>query len=243
MPYDGPIPEQPHFPTCFVAALLPCVDDDRRVTRLTTEPAAAVAALAALSFLACACGGGPAHNGVASLGKTTTTTRSSAPPASSPSGSSGLSEAQALKYAKCMRSHGLADFPDPSVMPNGGIGFSIEANGNSDLNPRSAQFQSAKQACQKDVPPGIAKTPAEMEAAALKYTECMRSHGEPDFPDPNGEGLIQVTDPTGVMDPNSPQFQKAQTACQKLDNGFDESMTASSGGPGGPSPGGGPAVP
>ncbi|MGP8206914.1 MAG: hypothetical protein ACLQVK_12840 [Acidimicrobiales bacterium] len=210
------------------------------MTTLTTRPVALGAVLTTLVVLAAACGGTPVHNGVASLGKTTTTAQSSALPASSLSGSSGPSQAQALKYAKCMRSHGLSDFPDPSVMPNGGIGFSLQGGPGSDLNPSSPQFQSAKQACQKDVPRGLARTPAQMEAAALMYTECMRSHGEPDFPDPNGQGLIQVTNPTGIMDPNSPQFQRAQTACQKLDNGFPESMTARS--PGGPGPGGGPAA-
>ncbi|MGH9105922.1 MAG: hypothetical protein ACRDZX_08820 [Acidimicrobiales bacterium] len=65
-----------------------------------------------------------------------------------------------------------------------------------------------------------------MAANALKYTECMRSHGEPDFPEPNAQGLITIN-PTRTMGPNSPEFQKAERACQKLDNGtFDEQMTS-----------------
>ncbi len=40
---------------------------------------------------------------------------------------------------------------------------------------------------------------------------CMRSHGEPSFPDPNAQGVIS----SGSIDPGSPQFQQAMQACQK----------------------------
>ena len=46
----------------------------------------------------------------------------------------------------------------------------------------------------------------------LRFSECMRAHGEPTFPDPvqhgNGVGL-QLKG----INPNSPQFQAAQKAC------------------------------
>jgi hypothetical protein len=64
-----------------------------------------------------------------------------------------------------------------------------------------------------------------MAANALTYTDCMRSHGEPNFPEPNAQGLIKFT-PTGILDPSSPQFQKAQTDCEKANNGgFDVRMS------------------
>jgi hypothetical protein len=50
--------------------------------------------------------------------------------------------------------------------------------------------------CTKDLPKLGPQTPAEKAAAsaeALKYAECLRSNSEPDFPDPNGQGLIQVS--------------------------------------------------
>ena len=136
-----------------------------------------------------------------------------------------------LKYAECMRSHGLADFPDPTVGSNGQPGFSISASGNSDLNPQSPQYQAAHQACEKDLPGGGNQTPAQQATAnakALKYAQCMRSNGEPNFPDPNGQGLIQITNPTGILDPSSPQYQRAQTACQSLDNGFSQQTNSGS---------------
>jgi hypothetical protein len=126
---------------------------------------------------------------------------------------------QLLKYAECIRSHGVSDFPDPVPAAGGGFAFRVAPG----IDPRSPspQFLSAEKACQKDVPPSLASlTPAESEANALKYSECMRSHGEVDFPDPNGQGMITITNPTGVMGPRSPQFQKAEKACQSLDNGL-----------------------
>lgn len=46
---------------------------------------------------------------------------------------------------------------------------------------------------------------------ALKLSECMRAHGVPNFPDPNGQGVIQGSG----IDPNSRQFQSAQQKCAK----------------------------
>jgi hypothetical protein len=46
---------------------------------------------------------------------------------------------------------------------------------------------------------------------ALKLSQCMRAHGVPNFPDPNGQGVIQGSG----IDPNSRQFQKAQQTCAK----------------------------
>ena len=48
-----------------------------------------------------------------------------------------------------------------------------------------------------------------------KFSACMRAHGEPNFPDPNSQGAIQIGPSSGI-DPGSPKFQAAQTACQKL---------------------------
>jgi hypothetical protein len=54
----------------------------------------------------------------------------------------------ALKFAQCMRAHGVSDFPDPSA--NGGI--RIRAGQGSDLDPNNPTFKAAQQACQKDLP-------------------------------------------------------------------------------------------
>jgi hypothetical protein len=55
-------------------------------------------------------------------------------------------------------------------------------------------------------------------AAVVKYSECMRNHGVPDYPDPNAQ-----TDKVGAValeqagvDPDSTQFQAASKVCSHL---------------------------
>ena len=54
----------------------------------------------------------------------------------------------ALKYSKCMRAHGIKDFPDPTS--NGGL--QIQVHPGSDLAPNNPTFQKAQQACKGDLP-------------------------------------------------------------------------------------------
>jgi hypothetical protein len=52
-------------------------------------------------------------------------------------------------------------------------------------------------------------------ADGAKYSACMRKHGVTNFPDPNGQGVITIHSGMGI-DPGSPAFTSARTACQKL---------------------------
>jgi hypothetical protein len=56
---------------------------------------------------------------------------------------------QLLKFAACMRAHGIANFPDPTTA-SGGVGLSLGKG----INPSSPQFRSAQQACRKLMPGG-----------------------------------------------------------------------------------------
>jgi hypothetical protein len=56
---------------------------------------------------------------------------------------------QVLAFSKCMRTHGIKDFPDPS---NGGLP-PIQPVG--DLDPNSPLFQTAYKACERHLPPGL----------------------------------------------------------------------------------------
>jgi hypothetical protein len=51
--------------------------------------------------------------------------------------------------------------------------------------------------------------------AFLRFSECMRAHGVPNFPDPPGGGGIHIT-PGDGLDPQAPAFQAAQQTCHKL---------------------------
>ena len=47
--------------------------------------------------------------------------------------------AQFLAYARCVRSHGVSDFPDPSS--SGGVGITLHGGPGSDLNPNNPTFE------------------------------------------------------------------------------------------------------
>lgn len=197
--------------------------------------------VAGLGLLAAGCGGGKPAPSVASLATTSTPTGApsgsataggggagggSGPATSSSGGSAnsvgiaiaGSSVEQLTKFAACMRQNGEPSFPDPNAQ--GQISISSAAG----IDPSSAQFQQAQQACQKDMPnKGAPPSPAQqaqMRRQALAFSACMRSHGEPNFPDPQfgsgGNASIKISAGAGTgLDPQSPQFQAAQTACQK----------------------------
>ena len=50
-------------------------------------------------------------------------------------------------------------------------------------------------------------------AKALEYSDCMRAHGVPNFPDPNSTG---ARGPSSGMNPALPAFRAAAKGCAKL---------------------------
>jgi len=127
--------------------------------------------------------------------------------------SAGIDSAQGIEFAGCMRSHGLADFPDP--IPGHGMQFNLPSG----LSPRSPAFLSAQSACRHLVVPpqdkGGGGVSAGERSADLKLAQCMRSHGVPNYPDPtyrNGRPTGQPLTVYGI-NPDSPAVQSAERAC------------------------------
>ena len=169
---------------------------------------------------------------------------------SSPSSAAASSPQDAmLKFARCMRQHGI-NFPDPTA--SGQVSIHIS-------NPQA--FDAAQNACAKYRDAGRKSlTPAQQakfQDQALQFARCMRAHGV-NIPDPqttgNG-GAIEIhkqvgsggaSGPAGPSsggpDPSSPTFQAAQKACQSLlgkgPGGPGFAVHASGPGPGGDKPGG-----
>ena len=56
---------------------------------------------------------------------------------------------------------------------------------------------------------------ASTRAASLGYSECMRTHGVPNFPDPSPGHGFQFSANSGI-NPQAPAFQSADRSCQKL---------------------------
>jgi hypothetical protein len=77
-------------------------------------------------------------------------------------------------------------------------------------------------------PAASSASPQKGEAGLLAYSECIRSHGVPDFPDPVGNALQVRVSPGSDLDPNAPQMQAAQKACKSLQPGGTQGNTISS---------------
>jgi hypothetical protein len=97
-----------------------------------------------------------------------------------------------MKFAQCMRDNGVSAFPDPDA--SGAFTIDQIANGSS-VDTRSAAFQQALTAC-KDLEPagftGTKRTPQQQENA-IKFAQCIRDNGVPDFPDPTADGPLVDT--------------------------------------------------
>jgi hypothetical protein len=122
----------------------------------------------------------------------------------------------ALKFSGCMRSHGVKDFPDPQTHAGGGISLTIKKGANT-LSPDSPVFKAAQSACRKYAPnggKGPQLSPAQQQQF-LRYAQCIRTHGVPNFPDPDFSGGGVRMKFVGVG-PGSPGFDRAQRACQSL---------------------------
>jgi hypothetical protein len=149
----------------------------------------------------------------------------------SPAGKASADPAvQALAYAKCMRSHGIPDYPDPKVNSNsGGTGVSQEVGTRGDLNPSNPAFKAASQACRSLSPAGAnpPQQSAQELATDVKFATCMRSHGYPSFPDPDPKGVFNLP---AAVNPNSAQFGSATNTCQKQTNIHSLNMSQGNGG-------------
>jgi len=168
-----------------------------------------VAALGGLVFAAAGCGGSKGPT-VASLG--TTTTAGQQATSARPS---------AASLATCLTSHGIAAAVGSGAGGSSGSHITIAGvtvTGNAD--PGSPQFQAAVQACRKFLPGGGPPqlTPAQQAAASkamLRFAECMRAHGLPNFPDPNSDGRFPLSGLRGVG-PSSPLAASAFKKCESL---------------------------
>ncbi|HUA46635.1 MAG TPA: hypothetical protein VMA77_15495 [Solirubrobacteraceae bacterium] len=147
-------------------------------------------------------------------------------PSSAQTSTNATNAALLVKYAGCMRAHGVPGFPDPSTSQDGDNSFGVDGynfNLPANLNTQSPAYESADKACDRLIGlggSGPARNPAlvaKAREAALAHAQCMRQHGVPNFPDPTvsgGGGGITVSSGGPGIDPQSPAFQQAQKTCQ-----------------------------
>jgi hypothetical protein len=170
-----------------------------------TRHAAIVALIAGLAVIAAGCG---------SKGPSTTTGQSA-----QSNQQDGVSQAYA--FSRCMRSHGLPNFPDPKVsVGQGHTSVGIAVNPSETSSPK---FNSAQKACQ-----GILPTPNGHSAqhsgpskqVLLAFARCMRSKGIQAFPDPDAQGQLRLPAVIAAgVDIHSHQFLDAATSCVGVTHG------------------------
>lgn len=165
-----------------------------------------LAAAGALALLAAGCGGGSSPH-VANVASSTTT-------ATTPQ--TGL-----VAYAQCMRTHGVASFPDP----DGSAGISkAQVVAAATRNPN--KFRAASTACHDLLPnSGLGPTQSAQQqrtqlADELSFARCMRSHGLARFPDPNARtGLTVAMVEAQGIDVHSPAVLRIVQKCLPASHG------------------------
>jgi hypothetical protein len=108
----------------------------------------------------------------------------------------------ALKFAECMRQHGVPNFRDPA--PSG------EGSTIGKVDKRSPAFRTAQERCRGLQARIAAAKPAKSSGEQLRYAECMRTHGVTNFPDPLPGGGFSFP---STINPQSPTFRAANDAC------------------------------
>ncbi len=139
-------------------------------------------------------------------------------PATQGPSAAAAAQRQMMAYARCMRSHGIPDYPDPR---NGGYQAQASptrmvVNGVT-LKESQAQIRSSQNACRKyeQAAAGGGAPDPQLQRQALAFAQCMRAHGVPSFPDPKVTGhSIRMAVPASAG--QSPLFKTAQRACQSL---------------------------
>jgi hypothetical protein len=175
--------------------------------------AAAIAAL-----VVAGCGGSSSGAGVAQIKSkvhtdATTTAKRALRPKTKPS---------ALAFSRCMRAHGVADFPDPrssgQIPIKSAGGMTRGPSGGFTANPNSPGYETASKDCRSlaDATPVTQGQSNPIMAAQLKFADCMRTHGVPNYPDPTSSGEVGNNGAIRGVNPSSPAVQGAERTCGRF---------------------------
>ena len=177
--------------------------------------------VAAIAIGLAACSGSSSPH-VASLGTTTSSGTSGAGNAATNGDGSGGSPTTLPHrnptgllddWTTCMRSHGDPDQVDPTVDADGVIQITLgDSSGIRGPNGEATSCATYLTAAQTALRGGN-PVPTPNQAALLKFSQCMRANGIPDYPDPTtGNGAVHAT-PGSDLNPDNPTFQHATTVC------------------------------
>ncbi len=185
----------------------------RRAWRPPARAAAAVIAAAALATLA-ACGGSPPAG-------------SGAPKSGAPATSATTSTGKELAFARCVRIHGVPNYPDP------GSGGQVVKETAQQLGVSNSRLQTAMNSCEHLLPNtgNVDDDPAALHkwwSQMQHFAQCMHARGVPNWPGPTsypqdpvrptfnlhaaGIGFHQGAQPGYIV--NSPQIEAQVRHCE-----------------------------
>ena len=175
--------------------------------RTRSLPARAIAGVGALivAVTVAACGSGGSQHSANTIPR--------APGGGSQPAAAPANEQASIATAlACVRQHG-ANIPDPQIDANGQVHFDQAGI----AAVPQAVAQAAEHACADLIAKAVASVPKDPNLVAdrVKFAQCMRQHGVPDFPDPDPTtGQFSGANQAALK--SSPQFSAAQQACQNL---------------------------
>ncbi|WP_405801137.1 hypothetical protein [Streptomyces sp. NBC_01506] len=127
---------------------------------------------------------------------------------SGPDASPTSMEERGLAYAECMRENGVTKFPDPAE------GGGIKLDPSSGVDPESAEFNKAEEACVDLSPQGMGDGGGTLDSTKVAaWATCIRENGVPDFADPKiVGGAMEIN--MGEVSMEDDAFKKAQDTCR-----------------------------
>jgi hypothetical protein len=169
----------------------------RRPGRARAAAVITVIATAALPAAACSSGSPP-----------------SAGASGSPQAAGSANSSSGLAYSRCVRAHGVSDFPDPGSSGQ----LSKQAVVTALRAVSDSRAAAATGACERLNPAGQENPilTAQDQQDYLRAAACMRSRGITGFPDPTFPGgRLNLQIPASI-DTTSGQFTQAAQTCTKL---------------------------
>lgn len=138
-----------------------------------------------------------------------------------PASASGSQDLVAIgrEYAQCVRDHGVPTYPDMIVV-GGHLTLPDDASGDAAEQALRANPEAA-QACRHI----LERLPAEAQKerglsaqdreSLLKYAQCMRENGIPEWPDPRADGSFPIAGTPLESEAKSARMQAATQACRQ----------------------------
>jgi hypothetical protein len=125
-----------------------------------------------------------------------------------------------LAFARCMRAHGVPNFPDPKplVQPPTRQIAQPAPSGGFTANPNSPGYLTASQDCRSlAVAQRVSASQSQqVTAGQLRFAVCLRAHGVPNFPDPTDNAEDGENGSIGGLNQVSPAFRTAEKNCSKF---------------------------